>query len=314
MVPDLISETVASRPYRDDADFWRIRQLCLDTYPITPVGWNWEIRRWEGQRFHDADPAPDPHWPAWIRLWETAGGRLVGVAHPEGRLGEGFLQLDPDFRGLEAEMVAWCEENLAVAVESGGRHLRIYVHDYDTPRRRLLVGRGYAETDEWGMMRRLRFGARPVLVPQIAPGYLLRETRPDPADDQRIADILNAAFRRNIHTAAEFHGFTAHAPSYRRDLDLVAEAPGGSFGSYVGITWDPANRRGIFEPVCTHPDHRRRGLALTLMREGLRRLQALGAADAYVETGDMGPANGLYDAVGFTEAYTGHFWERAWPD
>ena len=150
-------------------------------------------------------------------------------------------------------------------------------------------------------------------VPEIAAGYTLRETRPDPADDQGIADILNAAFRRTIHTAAEFRGFASAAPSYRRDLDLVAEAPAGGFGAYVGITWDPANRRGIFEPVCTHPEHRRRGLALTLMREGLRRLRALGAADAYVETGDMGPANGLYDAVGFTEAYLGHYWERAWP-
>ena len=306
-------ETVTARAYRDDADFWRIRQLCLDTYRITPVGWNWEIRRWEGQRFHDADPAPDPCWPAWIRLWETAEGRLVGVAHPEGRLGEGFLQLQPDFRHLEAEMVAWCEEHLAAPVESGGRRLRFYVHDYDTPRRRLLAERGWAESSEWGMMRRLRLGGRALPVPEMAAGYLLRETRPDPADDQAVADILNAAFGRSIHTAAEFRGFASTAPSYRRDLDLVAEAPAGGFGAYVGITWDPANRRGIFEPVCTHPGHRRRGLALTLMREGLRRLRALGATDAFVETGDMGPANGLYEAVGFTEAYLGHSWERSWP-
>lgn len=308
------SEIVSSRPYRDDADFRRIRQLCLDTYPITPVGWNWEIRRWEGQRFHDADPAPNPHWPVWIRLWETGGGRLVGAAHPEGRPGEAFLQLHPDFRHLEAEMVAWCEQNLGAPGPEGGSRLRLYVHDYDTPRRRLLSERGWTESAGWGMVRRRRFGARPVAVPEIAAGYTLRKTRPDPADDQAVADILNAAFERDIHTAAEFHGFTAHAPSYRRDLDLVAEAPGGGLGSYVGITWDPANRRGIFEPVCTHPAHRRRGLALTLMREGLRRLRALGATDAYVETGDMGPANGLYDAAGFTEAYRGHYWERAWSD
>ncbi|MBN2112602.1 MAG: GNAT family N-acetyltransferase, partial [Acidimicrobiia bacterium] len=285
MPVDPSPEPITSRPYRDDEDFWRIRQLCLDTYPITPVGWNWEIRRWEGQRFHGEDPAPDPRWPVWIRLWETGDGRLVGVAHPEGRLGEGFLQLHPDFRHLEEEMVAWCEENLVVPTEEGASRLRMYVHDYDTPRRRLLAERGWVESAEWGVLRRLRFGARLVAVPEIASGYTLRETRPDPADDQAVADILNAAFGRDIHTAAEFRGFAATAPSYRRDLDLVAEAPGGESFAYVGITWDPQNRRGIFEPVCTHPEHRRRGLALTLMREGLRRLQALGAADAYVETG-----------------------------
>lgn len=313
-VPDAPTpEAVTSRPYRDDTDFWRIRQLCLDTYPITPVGWNWEIRRWEGQRFHGADPAPDPRWPEWIRLWETDEARLVAVAHPEGSLGEGFMQLHPDYRHLEDEMLAWCEENLAAPGKDGGRRLRIYAHDYDLPRRRVLRERGYTETLHWGVVRRLRLGHCTLPVPPIAPGYTLRETRPDPADDQAIADLLNATFERTIHTAAEFRGFAATAPSYRRDLDLVAEAPDGGFGAYAGVTWDPANRRGIFEPVCTHPGHRRRRLALTLMREGLRRLQALGATDAYVETGDMAPANALYDAVGFTEAYAGHQWEKAWP-
>lgn len=308
-----VAEPTTSRPYRGDGDFWRIRQLAIDTYPITPVAWNWDTRRWEGLRYHAADPEPNPDWPAWIHLWETGDGRLVGVAHPEGLLGEAFLQLHPDFRHLEAEMVAWCEENLGGPGPEGGSRLRMYVHDYDTPRRRLLAERGWTETADWGMVRRLRFGARPLVVPEIAPGYLLRETRPDPADAQAVADLLNAAFARDLHTAAEFHVFTSHAPSYRRDLDLVAEAPGGGWGAYVGITWDPANRRGIFEPVCTHPDHRRRGLALVLMREGLRRLRALGAADAYVETGAVSPANALYDAVGFTEAYLGHHWGKALP-
>ena len=114
------AEAITSRPYRDDADFWRVRRLCLDTHRVTPVGWNWEIRRWEGQRFHDAHPAPNPHWPVWIRLWETTDGCLVGVAHPEVRLGEAFLQLDPDYRHLEAEMVAWCEENLRAPGRGGG--------------------------------------------------------------------------------------------------------------------------------------------------------------------------------------------------
>jgi len=307
------TEVIAARAYRDDGDFWRFRQLSVDTCPITPVGWNWEIRRWEGQRFYGEDPAPNPLWPERIRLWETPNGRLMGVAHPEGGLGEAFLQLHPDYRHLEEEMVAWCEEHLAAPAEEGGRRLRFYVHDYDTPRRRLLRERGYVEAAGWGVARHLRLGERPLPVPEMAEGYTLRETRPDPADDQAVADLLNAAFGRTWHTAAEFRGFTSTAPSYRRDLDLVAEAPGGGFGAYVGITLDVANRRGIFEPVCTHPAHRRRGFALALMREGLCRLQALGATDAHVETGDMGPANALYDAAGFTEAYIGHYWVKALP-
>lgn len=312
MPAPLAHQAATSRPYRDDADFRRIRQLAIDTYPITPASWNWDLRRWEGQRYYSADPAPDPRWPEWIRLWETDDGRLVGVAHPEGRLGEAFLQLHPDYRHLEEEMVAWCEEHLA-AEDEGGRRVHLYVHDYDVPRRRLLRERGWQEGEGWRMARRLRLGVHPLPVPSLPRGYRLRETRPEPADDQGIADLLNAAFNRSIHTAAEFRGFTAHAPSYRRDLDLVAATSDGGFASYAAVTWDPPNRRGIFEPVCTHPEHRRRGLALALMREGLRRLRVLGAVHAHVETGDMEPANALYDSVGFTEAYRGHYWRKTLP-
>ena len=51
---------------------------------------------------------------------------------------------------------------------------------------------------------------------------------------------------------------------YRGLLELPWEthvAPDGSFAAYVGIPYDEANRRGIYEPVCTHPDHQRQGLA-----------------------------------------------------
>ena len=46
---------ITQRSYQDDDDFWRVRQLLVDTYPITPIGFNWEVRRWDGTRFHDPD-------------------------------------------------------------------------------------------------------------------------------------------------------------------------------------------------------------------------------------------------------------------
>lgn len=126
----------------------------------------------------------------------------------------------------------------------------------------------------------------------------------------RVAALLNAAFGRSVHTAAEYRVFATRSPSFRHDLNLVAEAPDGSFAAHAGLTLDEANRHGIIEPVCTHPDHRRHGLAQALMLDGLRRLRDLGAATCDVETGDMVPANALYRSLGFTEEYRGHRWRR----
>jgi hypothetical protein len=46
------------------------------------------------------------------------------------------------------------------------------------------------------------------------------------------------------------------------------------------------------------------------MFEGLHRLKAPGASDVFVGTGDMIPANALYEAAGFTEACTGYNWVK----
>ncbi len=300
---------ITSRPFRDDRDFWRVRDLLIEAYPLTPTGFNWEVRRWDGQRFHNDDAALNPEWGRTVRLWETDDGRLVGVAHSD-YASNISLQLHPDYREIEAEMIAWGEDTLAVVKEER-RQVEVFVFDYDVPRRRLLEARDYDQMPYYGVTRRMRFGNRALPTAEIAAGYTLRTTRPDDWDDcQRMADLLNAAFKRSIHNAQEYWNFCQRSPSFRHDLNLVAEAPDGSFAAHVGVNWEPINGYGVFEPVCTHPAHQRRGLARTLMFEGMQRLKALGAYDAYVDTGDMVPANTLYDAVGFTEAYTGHYWRK----
>ena len=107
---------IHSRAIRGDDDFrdyWRIHDLLTETYPLTPLGFNWEIRRWEGRRFHNTDLGFPAEWAQQVRLWETADGRLVAAVHPEGR-GDAYIQIHPDFRFLEEEIVTWAEENLSV--------------------------------------------------------------------------------------------------------------------------------------------------------------------------------------------------------
>ena len=160
----------------------------------------------------------------------------------------------------------------------------------------------------------MRFGLNAIPTPEIANGYTVRETRPGNTHDaQRIADLLNAAFKRDFHSAEEFLVFTEHARCFRHDLNLVAEAPDGSFACYTGLPYDEENRYGIFEPVCTHPDHLQKGLAKALMLEALRRLKALGAVAASTETGDAVAANRLYESIGFTEAYKLQIWRKTLP-
>jgi mycothiol synthase len=303
--------TISSRPFRDDADFLRLRALAVETYPITGPGWNWDIRRWDGARYYNVTPALDPSWLDTIRLWETDAGRLVGAVNADGP-GMFYLQLHPDFREVEEEMIIWAEGALAAGERNGSGHeIQTEVYEYDRPRQRILQQRGFVCLPGSSVFRKLRLGAKALPVVNLEAGYRLRMIDPgDWQDCQRLADLLNAAFNRSFHAAGEFATFAKYASSVRADLHWVAEAPDGSFGAHVGIILDEANRRGLFEPVCTHPAHRRKGLAQNLMFEGLQRLRAAGAEEVTVETGDMLAANALYDTIGFTEVYLSHTWRK----
>ncbi len=311
---DGAAQRILTRPYRHEDDFWRVRDLLVQTFPITGLGFNWEIRRWDGSNFHDADSAAREAWHSKIHLWETADGQLAGAAHDEGAPGYPQLQVHPDYRHLvEADMIAWAEAHLAGTTEDGKRFATLYVYEYDFPRRRLLAERGYQKLEAGWVHRRMYFGDRPLPEPVMADGYTLRTVDPtDAGDCDQIAALLNAAFNRQFHKGEDFAAFGQHAPCFRQDLHLVAVAPDGTFAAHVGVIYDEANRRGLYEPVCTHPDHRRRGLAQALMFEGLRRAKALGARQITVETGDAVPANRLYESIGFTEAYQGYAWRRVW--
>jgi GNAT superfamily N-acetyltransferase len=296
---------------RDGADFWRMRRLLLDTVRITPVGFNWETRRLDGQRFHSAEVDVDDPLLRPVQLWENGIGELVAYVLPES-WPDAHLQVHPDYRHLEDELLAWAEKNLGTIDEAADRFkLEVYCYEYDALRQQTLAARGYEKMEYGGMLRHLRLGRQPRPVVEVAPGYTLRTTQgEDRANCQRIADLLNAAFNRSIHTAAEFQNFVRQAPSYRDDLDLVAVAPDGSFAAYIGIYYEERERWAVFEPVCTHPDHQRKGLARALMNEGLLRLWAIGATDASVDTGDAVAANAFYTSMGFTEAYKGYSWRK----
>lgn len=302
--------SVTARPFAGDQDYAAIRQLLVDTLRITPVGFNWEVRRLDGKRFYTAELAANDLLARPVGLWENTAGDLVAFVLSESP-DDAHLQVHPDYRYLENDLVAWAEGNLGAEDAEGRRQLQIYTYEYDALRRQTLAARGYEKMTYGGMIRHLRLGCQPRPLVEVAPGYTLRTTQPDDLDDcQRIADLLNAAFNRTIHNAQEFQNFARRAPCFRADLDLVAVAPDGSFAAYVGIPYDEANRWGIFEPVCTHPDHQRKGLGRALMSEALLRLWQFGATDASVDTGDMVAANAFYTAMGFTEAYKGFSWRK----
>ena len=240
-----------------------------------------------------------------VFLWENESGEIATVLNPEGR-GQAFLQAHPGFRTpeLDEEMIALAEERLSVTNKDGQRVLQIFVDSQDTTHRQILSQRGFERVEEAGNQeyqhRRSLDEALPD-VPQIA-GYMIR-----PMGDG--LELLERCYASglgfhddDIHIARDnrdhpewYHGIQS-APTYRRDLDIVAVAADGSVASFCTAWFDDVSRTAYLEPVATVPAHRKRGLGKAVILEALHRLKRMGCKVAFVG-GYSERANALYFSV-----------------
>lgn len=301
---------IVHRPLQGKADALRLRQFLIDTHALIGCEFNWETRRWEGSYWcvADADRA-SPLWGANTEVWETAEGELVGAAVPDGP-GDLALQIHPHYRPLEDEILDWAEAHLAITTDTGQRRLVTWCFDWDAERQQRLTRRGYAPCSDWFWHNRRRAVSDPLPDMPVAAGYTIRSVCDNDEDVVRWATCSNATFGQSY--APEYHrNFQHDSPSHNYDLHIVAQAPDGAFAAFAGLTVDQTNRYAVFEPVGTHPDHRRKGLARAVMVEGIRRLQKLGTADVvYVANWGTADAAKFYAAVGMEQYATTTAWQK----
>ncbi len=301
---------ISARPYQGDEDYQQMRALLVESYGITRRLHNWDLPRLDGWRFvhHGCSASADSRqWQAEVRLWKTGAGKLVGAVFPEGP-GNIQLQIHPDYRGIENEMVAWAEERLAVPTENGCRRVSVPAYDYDTHRQAVLSRRGYQQNRARFDYTRYRSMDAPIPEVAVADGYLVRTLGLDNGDGnwERYCATVNRVFP---HAKATVERCRVHR-SATYNHDLVVESPDGTVASFCTVWLDDVNRAGIVDPVGTHPNHRQRGLAKVVVCAGLRHLKALGATVVYLGTYDSAHTNRLYESLGFTDVDTLHMWEK----
>jgi len=140
--------------------------------------------------------------------------------------------------------------------------------------------------------------SEPIPEPRLPPGYRVRSVTGMEEIEARVA-VHRAAWEPSRVTVASYAN-VMRSRMYRPELDVVAVAPDGSFAASVVCWFDQANGVAELEPVSTHPDHRRKGLARAASLEALRRARDLGADAGLV---DHEPANAaastLYASMGF---------------
>ena len=210
-------------------------------------------------------------------------------------------QVRPDLRGgdFEREVLEYADERtveLMHRYDVAGDCIYGGAFRCDTARAELLAALGWKPDDDLPyVLNRTPIGS--IDLPALPRGYSLRSAK-GIEEAAALAEVHKASF--GVDWTPELYRQVIESPGYEPERELVVQAPDGTFAAFTVIWYDHLNHTGLFEPVGTHKDHRRRGLGRSILMYGMQRMAAAGMEFATVSHfGDNKAARGLYQACGF---------------
>jgi mycothiol synthase len=256
-----------------------------------------------GELPHRIYASPRGRWPAekLVQIWESDAG-IAGIAINL-RFGVAFdVFTAPSLRGGDAErqMLRSAVETTAGLMRGSGEpYVLTDVFDCDVARIRLITELGFEQFRVWDEVRITDLNRQ---LPEPDPGdFVLRSARLADADE--LASARNHSFEA-AWTGAEYRSCVMTKPGYDPAREIVAEAPDGRIAAYTVYWTDARNKIGHFEPVGTHSDFRRRGLARAVMLRAMNQMQRDGITAATVHhLAENTPALRLYESIGFEKKH-----------
>lgn len=224
------------------------------------------------------------------RLWFDTNDQIVGFAFVDSYNNLRFeFDQQATHPDIESEIVTWGVECIRRATQESGESLTLDAscRDDDTEKIVLLERHGFVMQE----IRSLHMVCpldEQIATPQVPDGFNVRHVTSEQEVEALVA-LHRAAFGTENMTVEERLAMM-RLPEYDPELDLVVIAPDGRFAAYcMCLISREENARtgrneGYADPVATHPDFQRRGLAKALLLTGFRKLKQRGVDTAVLGT------------------------------
>jgi mycothiol synthase len=298
---DHTAALLTSRFYEDENDLRQMQDLLMEARSRSD---DWRYAHVGELNWNFFMVACHLNPQEYIRLWHD-GGKLAGYA---------ILGEDPSFdwqvlpayewRGIEAEALAWAETRLNALrgsdAKQWGGNLVSGARQDDARRIAFLEQQGFRR-GEYAEVNMLRSLAGPIPESTFPAGCRVRAV-------SAASDIEDrAAAQREVwqpwtvgNVSDEQYARFMRLPGYDRELDVVTVAPDGKIAAFVNGWLDPVNRIGDFGPVGAREAYRRQGMTRAALLEGLRRMKARAMDRMCISTGVANTAaRRLYESIGF---------------
>ncbi len=242
-----------------------------------------------------------------LQLWEDNNGlQGWGLVYPNWQVIEVFVA--PEHRGkpLESMIFDWAETRLIEWMDKNNvekRHIAIDVWSGDKYREALSAERDYTfKKDFLSITQRTLEDVSDLPSVDLPVGFSIRHAE-GLHEAQLLADVHSGSF--DSEWTLDQYQRVMQSPGYHHENEWVVVTSEGRFVAFCIIWLDEVNKVGLFEPVGTHKDFWRRGLARNLMIYMMRKLREKGITVAQVGHELDNPAStNLYASLGFHPKYT----------
>ncbi|HPH97523.1 MAG TPA: GNAT family N-acetyltransferase [Anaerolineaceae bacterium] len=219
------------------------------------------------------------------RLWEQ-DGQLAAFAYVDD-YNNLCYEIDPQIppETLEAEIVAWgvaCIQRRNAETGEEGT-LDFSCSASDTQRMALTRNYGFEELE----VRSLHYSRSledPLPDFPLAAGFTIRPAAGEPEVEALVA--LHCAATGSDAMTVEERLAIMRSPEYIPELDLLAVAPNGDLAAYCVCGFEDGSDGtvGYTDPIGTHPQYQKLGLAKALVAAAFKGLKARGAVEVRVGT------------------------------
>lgn len=299
------------RGYQYDKDIDEARRFLGDVFSLTRKHYTCVPSRLENERHGPCGSEDIREDDSKLRIWEYVddnGPSMVAITILEPN-GVFWMNVHPEHHELVREIIPAIEEQRRSTSKDDGRDLKIGtpVPVGFTSRIKVLREFGF---EDGGLCEHNQVRPLDLPPPEFQPpeGYTVRHViLPD--DFEPYSEVVNTVFS-HCNMTKKLAILYTEAGFYNEELDLIVEAPDGSFAAFVTVRIDPETRMAELEPVGTHPNHREKGLGKAVCAEGIKRVQKynptciviLGAAPTE-------GATRLYASLGFVKEDV-HLWKK----
>lgn len=264
---------------------------------------NWSLNRiWDWRLGGNAVVhADDPvFFQRNLHIWRRNGEPVAFVISERGK--EFSLQVHPDHRDLEPEMLLWAEKTWG----KDRNPLNTTAFGTDMWRQRLLLERGYEKGGSAGFIRKydMHLSIGPV---QSRDGFRPM-TMAEYGSPEGYVETVRGAFGHTILNMDWFRSKIS-SPGYSDEWNILMVSPEGRCASFCDARIDWKRGYAEIDPIGTHPDFQRRGLARACISECFHRLRRSGVRYAFIGSAEEpAPSNRLYDALAPVEKHEEHLW------